>query len=195
MSLVLDMVAVLHRRGYQHLRIVPGMSGSGFYWRCTFTPASNVEPNVEMQGIDQVRDHDHLTAHWTNANDADIFGTPGAQHMSPDELADLFAKTYPDIVNASRGPDWEYAGWYVEMLGIVDQNYFPIFYADYLSITDRLVPFVTDQPTDEMPRLSIPAPESKPQRRVQRASPAQKRMVWHPGQVTVTPPGKDRPHA
>jgi hypothetical protein len=188
MTLVLDMVAVLHRRGYQHLRIVPGMSGSGLYWRCTFTPAINVEPNPSQQGIDQVRNHDHLTAQWTNANEDDIFGTPEAQHMSPIELADLFTNTYPDILNAS---DWAYAGWYVEMLGSVDQNFFPIFYADHLSATDRLVPFVTDQPTEETPRLALPPPPRPTGSGTpDAASRAQQRMTWQPGQVTVTPPNK-----
>lgn len=196
MTLVLEMVAVLHRRGYQHLRIVPGMSGSGLYWRCTFTPATNVEPNASQEGIDQVRDHDHLTAQWTNANEDDIFGAPEAQEMSPIELADYFSYTYPDIVNASLGSDWAYAGWYAEMLGSVDHNFFPIFYADYLSITDQLVPFVTDQQTGEMPRLASPPPATAsgngpPHARTR----AQKRMVWQPDQVTVTPPNETPPHA
>jgi len=194
MTLVLEMVAVLHRRGYQHLRIVPGMSGSGLYWRCTFTPAINVEPNPSQQGIDQIRNHEYLTAQWTNANEDDIFGAPEAQEMSPIEMADYFTKTYPDIVNASRGSDWAYAGWYAEMLGSVDHNFFPIFYADYLSVTDRLVPFVTDQPTGETPRLALP-PKVKAQRAADAPTRAQQRMVWQPGEVTVTPPNKTPPKA
>ncbi len=37
----------------------------------------------------------------------------------------------PDIVEASRGIDWEYARWYVSMLGYAEQELFPIAYADW----------------------------------------------------------------
>src|SRR5438445_11614927 len=36
--LLLLMVAELHRRGYQQLRIAPYMSPSGMHWRCRFVP-------------------------------------------------------------------------------------------------------------------------------------------------------------
>jgi hypothetical protein len=35
-------VGELHKRGYQQLRIAPGMAPSGMYWRCGVAPASNI---------------------------------------------------------------------------------------------------------------------------------------------------------
>jgi len=83
MTLVLEMVAVLHRRGFERLRIVPGMSGSGFHWRCALTPATNVMPHPGLDGIDAIRDHEGLVAHWTNANEDDLFGNAEAQFHDP----------------------------------------------------------------------------------------------------------------
>jgi len=39
---VLRMVTELHVRGYQRLRIAPGMAPSGCSWRCSITPATNI---------------------------------------------------------------------------------------------------------------------------------------------------------
>ena len=41
---VLEIVAALHRRGYERLRIEPGMSPSGMSWRCGITLAGNMDP-------------------------------------------------------------------------------------------------------------------------------------------------------
>jgi len=65
---------------------------------------------------------------------------------------------YPAIISASEGSDWTYAGWYAELLGSVEKNFFPVFYADYLAIEDAGVPFVTDHPTERTPRLALPPP-------------------------------------
>jgi hypothetical protein len=51
---VLSMVAELHKLGYQRLRIAPGMSPSGAYWRCLITPVTNI-----------------LTSHGAQAGSAD----------------------------------------------------------------------------------------------------------------------------
>ena len=39
---ILSMVGELHKLGLQRLRISPGMSPSGLYWRCAITPADNI---------------------------------------------------------------------------------------------------------------------------------------------------------
>jgi len=36
---VLAMVAELHKRGYQRLRVMPFTSPNGLYWRCWIGPA------------------------------------------------------------------------------------------------------------------------------------------------------------
>ena len=37
----------------------------------------------------------------------------------------------PEIMRAAQGDDWNYAGWYVKMLGYAERGMFPIAYADW----------------------------------------------------------------
>ncbi|QIG42042.1 hypothetical protein G5V58_03985 [Nocardioides anomalus] len=154
MRLVLEMVAVLHRRGYQRLRIVPGMSGSGLYWRVSITPSANVRPEPRLGGVDHVDDHKHLVAFWTNA-DEQVFGEELSAKATSSALADHFENQFPDVLAAARGSDWSYAGWYVEMLSHVDAGFYPVFYADDLTIEDELIPLIGAQQRTK-PRLPLP---------------------------------------
>jgi hypothetical protein len=45
------MVGELHVRGYQRLRIAPGMSASGCYWRCSVTPAAHIRSRNSPDGL------------------------------------------------------------------------------------------------------------------------------------------------
>lgn len=185
MRLVLNMVGVLHGRGYERLRIVPGMSGSGIHWRCSFASDSNIKPAPDMQNIDQVDDPDGLVATWSNANPR-VFADPNASAMTSEQLADSFVVRFPALASASRGTDPDYADWYVDLLSVVNRGFFPIFYGDYLSIADGQIPLV-GQGHAAAPSLALPPPPS-------RSRPAQRdtsRFVWEPGDVTVTRPPRD----
>ena len=128
---VLSMVGELHKRGYQRLRAVPAMSGSGMHWRCMVTPASNT-----------LRTHGGHLATWeyeggpvasysSGGDGNEYFGWTDRKAASARELADTFLERFPEICKASRGADWLYAGWFVELLGVAEQGWFPFLYADY----------------------------------------------------------------
>jgi hypothetical protein len=127
------MVNELHKRGYQLLRIAPGMSGSGGSWRCSITPKSNIK-----------RDHGALLASWddrfvakhTSANSNHYFGWDDAQQDTARQLADKFVERFPEISQKGKGRDWEYVGWYTEMMGLADKGELPVAYADWYSDPD-----------------------------------------------------------
>lgn len=152
--IVLESVGILHRRGFQRLRIVPGMSGSGMSWRCSVTSASNVEPEPAVRGLDRLIDHD-LAAHWTNADSERLFGIEWRDSMTAHELADLMIAAHPRMVEAGRGEDWRYAGWFVTVLGALDQGCVPVFYADSLIVTDRQTPLASIDGSPK-PALGLP---------------------------------------
>ena len=127
------MVGELHLRGYQRLRIAPGMSASGCYWRCSVTPASNV---LASHGA-RLRDWEKA-AHYTSGMEAKYFDWADAAHCTPSRLAELFLVRFPDIAAAGHGSDWLYAGWYVEMLHRTYPDLFPIAYADWTVSENRL---------------------------------------------------------
>jgi len=45
-------------------------------------------------------------------------------------LATKFIERFPKIAKAGLGEDWEYAGWYVQMLGFAERGEFPLAYSD-----------------------------------------------------------------
>lgn len=124
---VLRLVHELHKRGYQLLRIAPGMSPSGCHWRCSVSPRSNM---LKTHGA-KLKDWDRLAAHYTSGQDNEYFGWQDAKHDNVQQLAEKFTERFPEIVDASNADDWEYAGWYVRMLGYAENGYFPIGYADW----------------------------------------------------------------
>lgn len=80
-------------------------------------------------------------AHYSSSQENNYFGWTDAQHDDVKTLAAKFHERMPEIVQASRGIDWEYAGWYVSMLGYAEQGRFPIAYSDWLSPPDpRFLP-------------------------------------------------------
>jgi len=131
---VLLMVHDLHKRGYQRLRIVPGMSASGAYWRVTILPKARV-----------LRRHGAMSHDWTwggpepfytSGQEQKYFGWEDAQDDLPEALADKFLERFPEIADASRGSDWEYAGWYLEMLSKAQLGELPVAYADWYDEPD-----------------------------------------------------------
>jgi hypothetical protein len=131
---VLRMVHELHKRGYQRLRIVPGMSASGMHWRVTILPRARV-----------LRGHGAMSHDWTwggpepfytSGQDSEYFGWNDAVEDGPAELADKFLARFPAIAEAARGSDWAYAGWYLEMLAKAQVGEFPVAYADWYEDPD-----------------------------------------------------------
>ena len=143
---VLRLVHELHKQGYQLLRIAPGMAPSGGYWRCAITPRSNI---LRSHGA-MLRDYERLVAHYSSGQDNEYFGWRDAKHDTVKQLSEKFRQRFPEIVDASQGDDWSYAGWYVRMLGYAEKSMFPVAYADWYEKPDpRFLPlwgFESDLP-------------------------------------------------
>lgn len=123
---VLRMVHELHKQGYQRLRIVPGMSASGCYWRCSITPITDILvshgalPRYYGAGIE-----------YSSGMENKYFDWKDAKHDTARQLAAKFIERFPEVVRAGAGSDWNYAGWYVEMLGFAERGNLPVAYADW----------------------------------------------------------------
>lgn len=143
---VLLMVHELHKLGYQLLRIVPGESPSGAYWRCSITSIDNISRDhgaLFKDGINvftsayqdkEAKNKIHLVyedqkiATYSSSMSNEYFGWKDAKYDTARQLAAKFAERYPSIVEKAKGRDWEYAGWYVEMLGYADKGHLPLCY-------------------------------------------------------------------
>jgi hypothetical protein len=119
---VLRIVAELHLRGYQRLRIATGMSGSGMHWRCLITPASNIL--VANGAI--IANEDGPVVRYTSGMLGRYFDWSDTAGLTPSQLADRFVDRFRKLVRLAKGRDWQYVGWYVEMLTLTHPNHVPI---------------------------------------------------------------------
>ncbi|WP_309135418.1 hypothetical protein [Cellulomonas sp.] len=117
---LLEAVAVLHRRGHQHVRVSPGMSPSGVYWRLTLSAAPG------SVGEDAGR----RELSWSTGNGTDVVGLDVTASTTPDTVADALVAAVPAFGRSWR--DWTYAGWYAELLALVErERRLPVSFADW----------------------------------------------------------------
>lgn len=141
---ILLMVHELHKRGYQKLRVSPGHSPSGAYWRCAISPASNFFVTNGAMCYDQ-----DISVHYSTADENVFFGWHDAKELKASQLADLFQKRNPEMCLSTYGLDFPYAGWYTLFMGFVDAGILPVAYSENMPATEgamaesegRVLPF------------------------------------------------------
>jgi hypothetical protein len=152
---VLLMVAELHLRGYQRIRISPGLNASGTSWRCNVVPISlMLKSNGAVMNWQLGLEHEEQWAKYSSAMEANYFDLVTTPATTPSGLARRFIEKYPNIVELGRGSDWRYAGWYVEMLHLTYPNAFPIAYADFPLPRG----YLTTDVLGEGPKVQVPLP-------------------------------------
>ena len=124
---VLEMVAELHRLGYERLRIAPGISPSGSYWRCAVTHADNIDADHGAMVVDEK--HDAVT-YSTAAGDS-FFGWEDVSDDDTETLARKFVERFPVIVRLGRGDDEEYVAWFEQVVSLAREGDLPYAYADW----------------------------------------------------------------
>ncbi len=128
---ILQMVGVLHSRGYQRIRIFP--YGREMLWRCELAPADLFDPeNGACMEYSVENDEAGLIARVSNGDGCRPFGWKrDISRLSLPRLADLFLERFPLIASRTLGSDWAYAGWYQEMLLRTSATLMPMaFYRD-----------------------------------------------------------------
>ncbi len=128
---LLLMVHELHKRGYQRIRIMPGAAPSGNYGRCVITHIGNI---LKKHGAKCKVYTDG--ALYSTADSNEYFGWKDAKQDTARQLATKFIERFPELVKKGKGSDWEYAGWYVEMLGHAERGHFPVAFADWYGTPD-----------------------------------------------------------
>ena len=116
---ILQGVQVLHQRGYHRLRILPGMSPSGMYWRVAITFSDNLD--------DVAFPHE---LHYSTGGLTEFAGGEVTVTTTPDAVADLILKELPEAGPTNDDP--AYIAWFAELIRIVEQTKaLPVAYADY----------------------------------------------------------------
>jgi len=111
--LVLEAVAVLHRRGCERLRIQPAMSPSGAFWRVKLGPADWFRPDHGAMLLTECRSGAPL---YSSAMGHNYFQWTDCGQDSASELALKMKTRFGDVIRAAYGADHAYAEWYRQML-------------------------------------------------------------------------------
>jgi DNA-binding transcriptional ArsR family regulator len=98
---VLLMVRELHRRGFERLRIAPGLSPSGLHWLCTITPCDDVRGDHGALALGECC----LAARYASGQGARFFDWADAESDLPAMLADKFLDRFPGLSDLSSGSD------------------------------------------------------------------------------------------
>jgi ribonuclease BN (tRNA processing enzyme) len=125
--MVILMVHQLHELGYQRLRIGPGMSASGVYWRCAVTHVANIQEDNGALVLDEAND----TAMYSSGSGDHFFGWEDTSEDTPADLARKFIERFPVIARLGRGDDENYAEWFQEVVRVVEAGGFPYAYSDW----------------------------------------------------------------
>lgn len=140
------MVAELHVRGYQRLRIAPYLGPNG-HWRCVLAPVRMISSLDGAKCDDRLDEASLDVARYTIATGNEYWGWKDTAHCTPGQLADVFLERWPELAAQSYGADWLYAGWYQEMLHITYPDDLPIAFSEFddgelamRSLHDRVIP-------------------------------------------------------
>lgn len=116
---VLRMVAELHKRGFQGLRIFP-YQGSLGAWRVEVYPYNDFEFEKPMNLLWN-RNSSLSPARHSGAAD-DYFDWSKSSNYNARQLASKFEEKFPLLCHYCKGRDWNYAGWYQELMGVVEMD-------------------------------------------------------------------------
>jgi hypothetical protein len=121
------MVAEIHRRGYERLRIFP-CEDQWEAWRCLFVPGLLEEP----EGLSEKPQHVCVYMR-------EPFGWEDAADDSVEELADRFLDRFPQVSKLCQGNDEAYVNWFAQMLTATEPDGLIIQVADQPLPDDRLI--------------------------------------------------------
>lgn len=123
---ILQGVRVLHQRGYHRLRILPGMSGSGMYWRVGITDAANL---IDDTIYPEIVDFDAALL-YTTGSLTEFAGSEVTVVSTPDSVAELILNALPE--STPREDDPAYVAWFADLWSLIERcKALPIAYADY----------------------------------------------------------------
>lgn len=154
---VLLLVHELHVRGYQRLRAVPAMEPSEKYWRCAIAPVGLVSVDHGARLANGVLKDPRIATYTSRDRDHYFAWTDVYPYVTPQELATLFVERFPGVVEAGRGSDWPYAGWYMEMLRLTHPDQFPYAVARR-KVPDTFVPTASPAKQRTTLRIALPPP-------------------------------------
>lgn len=135
---IIMMIHELHKRGYEQLRMVSGMSPNGCAWRWF------VYPKVLMRDSN-VFEH---CCDWIPI--ATICGSTGTEKSGDDfiAMADRFERQHHDMLALAKDKDVEYVAWFDNLVQHAERNEYPIAFFEF---SDGTWSFTSGEPIEYPP--------------------------------------------
>ncbi len=152
---------MLHRRGFERLRVAPSLSPSGGYWRCTIAPAqcffgrdgATIDPPRSIALYQTFAGMEERPT-YTSGQGPVCFEWGSCYELEAEEMADRFEKSFPCMLSVTRQPDLEYVEWFKHMLQVthptgliyaqadfpLPEDYLPCGMADHVRVPFPPVP-------------------------------------------------------
>lgn len=128
---ILQGVAFLHQRGYHRLRVLPGVSPSGMFWRVAITHADNL---IDDSDYPHLVDFDRAINYTTGALTEFAAGEVNVVSTA-EAVADLILQALPATVPTNDDP--AYVAWYADLLQVVEgSGSLPIAYAEHFDASE-----------------------------------------------------------
>ena len=121
MQKLLFVAKELHNQGYQNLKVIPSLSPSGLYWRCSFV----INNDVTKEMI--------LVSNWIQEE----FQIQEKEiELSLKDLTNFFAEKHYDFLKKCGGENKAYRDWFVNMVQNLKTEELPYAFSDYFSPTN-----------------------------------------------------------
>ncbi len=121
---ILQGVQALHMRGYHRIRLTPGLSPSGAYWRVSIEHADGSGNEAGQNRIG-----------YSSSAGSDFLGRTVDLSATADTVAEVILGALPTAT--ARADDTDYADWFAGLLARVEELIqLPIAYADFPLNTD-----------------------------------------------------------
>jgi hypothetical protein len=139
---VLRMVAILHGKGFQALRVYPHEYPIAY--RIELFPAAYADETGARYrrknhlSVNSPSQEKALVAGHSGANDTKFFGWEDAEGLNAHQLAIRFIERYPLLARASYHLDFAYAGWYATLLAHCEYGFLPYLLSEYEDVTDAM---------------------------------------------------------
>lgn len=119
---IIMLVHELHQRGYEQLRLLPGMSASGCYWRWS------IYPKILMWDNDIMEHHNDYIPFKCMDGSTD-FEYPRAD--MPKVSVEDFIRGNENFIELSKAKDEEYVRWFSQIVEHAARKDFPIAYSEW----------------------------------------------------------------
>lgn len=113
----------LHNRGYEQLRLLPGMSASGCYWRWAIYPKFLMWDDNSFEKHGDIITFKHLE------------GSTEEERPRSESLitAEQFIRGNENFIELAKAKDKAYIKWFDQIVEHAKKDDFPIAYSDYFS--------------------------------------------------------------